>query len=172
MIRSRRCIWITKRVGLKDSCSCCLSMLILLMARQKTPQGLFNGLNSMKFCDMLWITNSWTHAYIYIYIYIYINIVGTRYQQGAFVSSAGVQPHYSPCLNETESVPCDSQDRNASLRWDNHPKNRGWCRSWCFLNEKRIYERAYVQILKSNDDMFTHSFVVNDLFYWNRQTSI
>ncbi|ETV93244.1 hypothetical protein, variant [Aphanomyces invadans] len=55
-----------------------------------------------------------------------------RFQQVARVSSAGVQPHYSPCLNQSESVPCDVlkvYEATAvtpwSLAWESRPVNQG-----------------------------------------------
>ncbi|ETV66220.1 hypothetical protein, variant 3 [Aphanomyces astaci] len=55
-----------------------------------------------------------------------------RYQQVARVSSAGVQPQYSPCLNQSESVPCDvlkvyeaTATTPWSLAWEARPVNRG-----------------------------------------------
>ncbi|OQR87711.1 carbohydrate-binding protein [Achlya hypogyna] len=58
--------------------------------------------------------------------------VTLRFQQIAQLTSAGVQPHYSPCVNQTESVPCDVDKSIESgiaspwrLAWDHHSRNVG-----------------------------------------------
>ncbi|KAH9078669.1 hypothetical protein Ae201684P_019746 [Aphanomyces euteiches] len=55
-----------------------------------------------------------------------------RYQQVARTSSAGVQPQYSPCVNQSESVPCDvnkvyETDMHTPyhLEWEARPNNKG-----------------------------------------------
>ncbi|KDO26743.1 hypothetical protein SPRG_20541 [Saprolegnia parasitica CBS 223.65] len=60
-----------------------------------------------------------------------------RFQQVAQLTSAGVQPHYTPCFNQSESVPCDvfqayeggvgdaSQATPWNVAWDRSPRNVG-----------------------------------------------